>query len=92
VRERKNLMRERERERNCEPEPNPGETTLFHRKGERWRPRTKSAADQSLERQALRTKRCPERLFRDLRTEEQKAPSEGRWKLLPRVRLNGCTG
>ena len=29
------------------------------------------------------------KVFRTLKSEEQKAPSEGRWKLLPRVRLNG---
>jgi hypothetical protein len=31
------------------------------------------------------------KVFRTLKSEEQKAPSEGRWKLLPRVRLNGLS-
>jgi hypothetical protein len=54
-------MREKKlmRERNCEPKTKPAGTTVFRRKGVRWRTRTKSVADQGLESQALRTKQRP---------------------------------
>jgi hypothetical protein len=61
-------MREKKvmRERNCEPNTEPARTTVFRRKGVRWRTRTKSAADQGLESQALRTKRWPRKKFSEL--------------------------
>jgi len=72
--ERENEREKLMRERNCEPKTKPAGTTVFRRKGVRWRTRTKSAADQGLESQALKIKRCPRKgVFRTLKSEEQKA-------------------
>jgi len=77
--ERENEREKLMRERNCEPKTKPAGTTVFRRKGVRWRTRTKSVADQGLESQALKIKRCPRKgVFRTLKSEEQKAPAEGR--------------